>query len=113
LVQAAQNAVKKHGSFYRVKYNKLKFRLGSANKAKVAIANRLARVIFKVLGGENYKDLGYMRGNPNEGKIKLLVKQLQNLGVNIKHQNQEIICSTRKVKVDKSTGEIVEEYVVA
>lgn len=113
MAQAAQNATKKRGSFYRAKYNKLKFRLGSANKAKIAIANRLARVIYKVLGGSNYKDLGYMRGNPNEEKIKLLVRQLQNLGVNIKHQNHEMICSTRKVQVNKSTGEIVEEYVIA
>lgn len=113
MAQAAQNATKKRGSFYRAKYNKLKFRLGSANKAKIAIANRLARVIFKILGGENYKDLGYIRGNPNEDKIKTLVRQLQNLGVNIKHQNHELICSTRKIKVNKDTGEIVEEHIVA
>jgi hypothetical protein len=113
LAQAAQNATKKRGSFYRAKYNKLKFRLGSANKAKIAIANRLARVIYKILGGDSYKDLGYMRGNPNEDKIKTLVRQLQNLGVNIQHKNHELICSTRKITVDKSTGEIIEEHVVA
>ncbi len=73
----------------------------------------MARAIYKVLGGKNYKDLGYMRGNPNEEKIKTLVTQLRNLGVNIKHQNHEMICSTRKVKVDKSTGEIIEEVVTA
>lgn len=111
LVQAAGNATKKRGSFYWSKYNKLKFRLGSANKAKVAIANRLARVIFKVIGGENYKDLGYMRGNPNEEKIKGLVMQLKNLGVDIKHINHELIYSARKVKVNRDTGEIVEELV--
>jgi transposase len=111
LVQAAQNATKKRGSFYRSKYNKLKFRLGSANKAKVAIANRLARAIFKILGGENYKDLGYMRGNPDEEKIKGLVMQLKNLGVNIKHLNHELIFSVRKVKVNQDTGEIVEDLV--
>jgi hypothetical protein len=42
----------------RNKYNRLKFKLGSANKAKVAIANRLARSIYKILGGENYRELG-------------------------------------------------------
>ncbi len=51
LIQAANAAKQKKGAFFRSKYNKLKFRLGSANKAKVAIANRLARVIFKVLAG--------------------------------------------------------------
>lgn len=71
----------------------------------------MARAIYKVLGGRNYKDLGYMRGNPNEEKIKTLVTQLKNLGVNIKHQNHELIYSTRKVKVDKETGEITEEVV--
>ena len=108
LVQAAQNATKKRGSFYRSKYNKLKFRLGSANKAKVAIANRLARVVFKILGGENYKDLGYMRGNPNEDKIRILITQLKNLGVDIQHKNHEKIISVNKIKVNKATGEIVE-----
>ena len=62
-----------------------------------------------MLGGEKFKDLGYARGNPNEEKIKQLVKQLLNLGVNIKHQNHELICSVRKVKVNKATGEIIEE----
>lgn len=113
LAQAAQNATKKRGSFYRSKYNKLKFRLGSANKAKIAIANRLARVIFKVLGGANFKDLGYMRGNPDEEKIKKLVMQLKSMGVNIKHSDHELIVSVRKVKVNRDTGEIVDELVTA
>jgi len=90
-------------SFYRAKYNKLKFRLGSANKAKVAIANKIARVIYKVLGGAEYKDLGYRRGDPREDQIRRLVRQLKTLGVDIKHENHEmIINSVRKVKVDSS-----------
>ena len=109
MAQVAQDATKKRGSFYRAKYNKLKFRLGSANKAKIAIANRLARVIYKVLGGDNYRDLGYMRGNPNEEKIGILVRQLRNLGVDIRHKDHQMICSVRKVKVNKDTGEIVEQ----
>jgi hypothetical protein len=77
--------------------------LGSANKAKVAIANRLARVIYKVLGGSKYKDLGYMRGDPREDQIKRLVKQLKTLGVDIKHENhQMIVNSVLNVKVEKS-----------
>lgn len=111
LAQAAQNATKKRGSFYRSKYNKLKFSLGSANKAKIAIANRLARAIYKVLGGENYKDLGYMRGNPNEEKIKKLVMQLKHMGVDIKHVDHELIYSVKKVKVNRDTGEIFEQLV--
>lgn len=74
--------------------------MGSANKAKVAIANRIARAIYKILAGDKYKELGYMRGDPKEHKIKLLIKQLKNLGVDVHHQNHQLITSVRKVKVD-------------
>lgn len=104
LVQAAHGAKMKRGSFYRAKYNKLVFRLGSANKAKVAIANRLARAIYKILSGAPYKDIGYKRGD----QVRRLVAQLKNLAVDIKHENhQMIINSVRKVKVD-STGIVIE-----
>lgn len=69
----------------------------------MAIANRLARSIYKVLGGENYKDLGYMRGDPLEKQVEILVRKIKKLGVNIKHENHQMIVSTRKVKVD-ATG---------
>lgn len=52
-----------------------------------------------------------MRGNPDEEKIKGLVMQLKNLGVNIKHLNHELIFSVRKVKVNRDTGEIIEDLV--
>lgn len=82
--------------------------MGSPNKAKVAIANRLARSIFKVLGGNAYKDIGYMRGDPVEKQIESLVRKLKNLGVNIHHQNhQMIVNSIRKVNVD-STGVLLQ-----
>ncbi len=75
----------------------------------MAIANRIARVIYKVMGGTEYKDLGYMRGDPREDQIKKLVKQLKILGVDIKHEShQMIINSVKKVKVDNS-GIIQEE----
>lgn len=106
LIQAANGAKQKRGSFYRSKFRKLSARLGSANKAKVAIANRLARSIYKVLGGENYKDLGYMRGDPLEKQVEILVRKLKKLGVDIKHENHQMIVSTRKVKVD-ATGDVV------
>ncbi|MFQ5677285.1 MAG: hypothetical protein ACE5G1_15435 [bacterium] len=102
LVQAAHGAKNKRGSFYRAKYNKLHYRLGSANKAKMAIANRLARVIYKVISGDRYKDIGYMRGDPQEEKVKGLVQQLRNLGINIYHVNHQLITSERKLLVDPS-----------
>lgn len=103
LIQAAHGAKLKRGSFYRAKYNKLVYRLGSANKAKVAIANRMARAIYKVLGGAEFKDIGYMRGDPHEQQVRRLVAQLKNLGVDIKHQNhQMIVDSVKKVSVEKT-----------
>src|SRR5262245_48841457 len=75
----------KHKSYYRSKFTKMQFRLGSANKAKVAIANRLARVVYKVLGGNEFKDLGYKRGDPHEDRIKKLIAELKSLGVSIRH----------------------------
>ena len=107
LIQAANGAKQTKGSFYRSKYRKLNARLGSANKAKVAIANRLARAIFKVLGGETYKDLGYMRGDPVEKQIEVYIRKLRSLGVNIRHENHQTIVSTRKVKVD-DTGIVLQ-----
>ena len=98
----AQNAKSKRKSFYRAKYNKLVYRLGSANKAKVAIANRIARAIYKILCGEKYKELGYMRGDPHEEKIKKLVAQLKALGANVFHHNHQMIVSERPVVVEKS-----------
>lgn len=102
LIQCAQNAKLKRGSFYRAKYNKLVFKLGSANKAKVAIANRIARVVYKILCGEKYKELGYMRGDPHEQKIKHLVGQLKAMGVNVFHHNHQMIVSEKRVVVEKS-----------
>lgn len=98
----AQNAKLKRKSFYRSKYNKLKFRLGSANKAKVAIANRIARSIYKVLAGDKYKEIGYLRGDPHENKVRKLVGQLKALGVNIRHESHQMIFSVSNVKVDSS-----------
>lgn len=108
LIQAAHGAKLKRGSFYRAKYNKLVYRLGSANKAKVAIANRLARAIYKILGGAPFKDIGYMRGDPHEHQVRRLVAQLKNLGVDIRHENHQLIVnSVRKVKVD-DTGIVMQ-----
>ena len=80
----------------------MKFRLGSANKAKTAIANKIARAVFFVLGGKGYKDLGYMRGDPREALIEKRVRQLKALGVKIEHHNNQMIYSVKEVKVEQS-----------
>lgn len=69
----------------------------------MAVANRIARVIYKLIAGDKYKELGYMRGDPKEHKIKLLIKQLKNLGVDVHHHNHQLVTSVRKVNVD-TTG---------
>jgi hypothetical protein len=92
----------KRKTFYRAKYNKLVFKLGSGNKAKVAIANRLARVIYKILAGDRYKELGYMRGDPHEQKVRRLVNQLKALGVDIKTINHQTIVADKKITVEQT-----------
>ena len=71
-------------------------------KAKIAIANRIARAVYKILCGEKYKELGYMRGDPHEQKIKHLVGQLKAMGVNVFHHNHQMIVSEKRVVVEKS-----------
>jgi len=78
------------------------FKLGCKNKAKVAIANRIARAVYKILCGENYKELGYMRGDPHEQKVRHLVGQLKALGVNVFHHNHQMIVSEKRVVVEKT-----------
>lgn len=73
-------------------------KLGSANKAKVAIANRIARAVYKVLAGDRYKEIGYARAIDHESKIKSLVNQLKALGVHIRHEGHEKIVSMRKAR---------------
>ena len=67
--------------------------MGARNKAKVAIANRIARSVYKVLGGESYRELGYARANSSEAKTKNLLNQLKNLGLKIRYVGNEVIVS--------------------
>lgn len=76
--------------------------MGCKNKAKIAIANKIARAIYKILCGDEYKDLGYQRADPNENKIRHLIGQLKALGVNIQHVNHQTIVSDKKIIVEKT-----------
>lgn len=69
----------------------------------MAIANRMARSIYKVLGGENYKELGYCRAIDHEDKIRVLINQLKALGVDIRHEGHQKVVSVKQLKVD-TTG---------
>ncbi len=93
MILAANAAVKKKGTYYQAKYAKLTMKTGSRNKAKVAIANRMARAIYCILSGENicYKELGSNRVINEEKKIKNLINQLKSLGVQVNHHTEEKI----------------------
>ncbi len=90
LIQAAKCASRKQHSFLSAKHRALKFRLGSANKATVAIANRMARMIFYIIKYKQvrYRDIGESRVESREALIKKTVRKLEGLGV--KFSIQEI-----------------------
>lgn len=57
-----------------------------------------------------FKDIGYKRGDPHEEEVRRYIAKLKNLGVDIRHENHQLIVnSVRKVKVD-NTGVIVENF---
>jgi transposase len=82
LVQCAQSAIRKKGSFMRAQYERLVVRRG-ANRAKVAVAHSMIIAIWHMLKeGAEYVDLGsdyYNRFN-TEKKIAMYLKKLEELG---------------------------------
>jgi len=82
---AAHAAIKKKGSFYQAKHNSLRFKLGSYNKATVAIANRLARTIYHIIKEEqlHFQDIGSERGDPKNRQAKRLITKLRKLGYDV------------------------------
>lgn len=97
-MQAATGAVKTKNSFYRAKYNSLIFRLGSKNKAKVAIANRMARAIYHIIKypAARYKDLGEVRVDTQEQQIKRAIKKLEKLGVKVNYYHHKHYMEAKK-----------------
>jgi transposase len=82
LVQCAQAAVKKKGTFFRAQYERLVVRRGK-NRAKMAVAHSMIIAIWHMLKYDTeFKDLGgdfYNRFNP-ERKIAMHLKKLKELG---------------------------------
>jgi len=82
MVQCAQAAVLKKGTFLRAQYDRLIVRRGK-NRAKVAVAHSMIIAIWHMLKhGTEYKDLGgdyYNRFN-KEKKITMHLKKLTELG---------------------------------
>jgi hypothetical protein len=100
-VQAANAAVRKKDSYYKAKYNKLRFQLGSANKAKVAIANRIARTIYHLIKKPElaFHDLGQLRVESPEKRINRLIGQLKSMGVTVEYYPHQKIVEAKKETV--------------
>ncbi len=97
MIQAANGAVKKKHSYYKAKYDKLTIQTGSRNKAKVAIANRIARLVYKMIIDPEcvFKDQGQLKVHTPEKKIKNLIGKLKSLGVNVEYStHQKVIAKS-------------------
>jgi hypothetical protein len=75
--------------------------LGSANKAKVAIANRMARAIYFIIKeGCRFKDLGSTRADTKNQQIRRAVNKLKSLGVDVNfHYHQMLVEAKRPLTV--------------
>lgn len=85
MIEIAWAAIKKKNSYYKNKYYRLKARRG-AKKAIVAIAHRIAKVIYTIIKtGEPYKDLGedYLMNINKSKRLYNLKKQAQLLGFDL------------------------------
>lgn len=102
LVQASMGAIRTRRSYFHAKHNALRFRLGSYNKATVAIANHLSRAVYHLLQDPKarYQDLGALRADPKEQQVKRLIRKLEALGVDVDfHTHQTIMQAEVKRRV--------------
>lgn len=86
LVEAAQAAVKKKGSYLRDKFHRLKARRGY-KRALVAIAHKILIAIYHVLRGDTeYRDLGdaYLDQLGARRTTAALVRRLERLGFDVR-----------------------------
>ncbi len=82
---AALAASRTKGTFYQAKHNSLRFKLGSYNKATVAIANRIARTIYFIIkeADTHFKDIGAERGDTRIARATRLSKKLRAMGFEV------------------------------
>jgi len=85
LITAALSASRTKGTFYQAKHNSLRFKLGSYNKATVAIANRIARAIYFIIkeAETHFVDLGAERGDSRIAKASRLARKLKAMGYEV------------------------------
>ena len=93
LVQAAKSAVRKKDSYYQAKHTRLILQTGSKNKATVAIANRIARVIYHLIKDPDrrFTDLTKSRVLSTDYQIKRKIAQLRQLGVEVRLQSDGVV----------------------
>jgi transposase len=91
LFQAARSAVQRKGTFFCAKYHKLTFQTGSKMKALMAIANRIARIVYLIIKNDDlvFKDIGPNRVDSHEQQIRRRIGQLKKLGVQIHYDSQQ------------------------
>lgn len=84
LVQIAWAATNAKESFLRARFYRLQRRIGR-NKAVVAVARQILVLVYAVLGGATYKDLGalfYAKRNPTQ-TVRRYMRQIEALGFSV------------------------------
>lgn len=81
LVQIAWAASRKKDSFLSSRFHRMQARIGR-NKAIVALARHLLVIVYHVLSGQTYRDLGasYLDSRSKERTMNSLVRRLDRLG---------------------------------
>ena len=85
LVEVAWAAIRTNGSYYKDKYHRLKYRIGS-KKALVAIAHRILKAIYQIIKyGDRFRDLGedYLTLKSKSRKVQQLKKPARTLGFQV------------------------------
>ena len=86
MVECAWAATRTKGTYLGSKYDSLVVRRGK-KRALIAIGHKILKAAYFILkNGEEYKELGsdYLLSRNKENKVKLHLKQLKELGVDVK-----------------------------
>jgi transposase len=91
LVQVAWAASRKRDSFLRSRFLRMQFRIGR-NKAIVALARHILVIVFHVLAGRTYKDLGpaYHDLRSKQRTVSSLVHRLAKLGFTVELKDKVV-----------------------
>ena len=75
--------------------------MGSYNKATVAIANHMARMLYHLIKHKNvrYKDLGALRADTKDQQIRRALGKLKSLGIQVHYHTHQKIEAKREVTI--------------